>query len=127
MDNRENIEIDYRGSYIQKNNKKYIVYKECNEGHPDSYNFCIIKVENNNLVTLTKNTKHQTKIILENGVRHYSPYYTEYGLLTMSVYTHSINNKLDKDGGMLNVKYSISLNANLLSVIDITIEVEKII
>ena len=45
----------------------------------------------------------------------------------MSVYTHSINNKLDKDGGMLNVKYSISLNANLLSVIDITIEVEKII
>lgn len=127
MDNRENIEIDYRGSYIQKNNKKYIVYKECNEGHPDSYNFCIIKVENNNLVTLTKNTKHQTKIILENGVRHYSPYYTEYGLLTMSVYTHSINNKLDKDGGVLNVKYSISLNANLLSVIDITIEVEKII
>ena len=127
MDNRENIEIDYRGSYIQRNNKKYIVYKECNEGHPDSYNFCIIKVENNNLVTLTKNTKHQTKIILENGVRHYSPYYTEYGLLTMSVYTHSINNKLDKDGGMLNVKYSISLNANLLSVIDITIEVEKII
>ncbi len=127
MDNKENIEIDYRGSYIQRNNKKYIVYKECNEGHPDSYNFCIIKVENNNLVTLTKNTKHQTKIILENGVRHYSPYYTEYGLLTMSVYTHSINNKLDKDGGMLNVKYSISLNANLLSVIDITIEVEKII
>ncbi len=44
----------------------------------------------------------------------------------MSVYTHSISNRLYKDGGTLNMKYSISLNSNLLNVIDITVEVEKI-
>ena len=77
-------------------------------------------------MVLTKNKKYQTKIILENKKRHYSPYYTEYGLLSMSVYTEHIKNDLSENGGSFNVKYELSINSDLISTIDITMKVEKI-
>ena len=85
-----------------------------------------MKIENDDLVTLTKNRKYQTKIILQRGKRHYSPYYTDYGLVTMSVYTHSIENNLSESGGEINVKYTISVNAGVVNIMDITVKLEKI-
>ena len=115
--------IKIKENYLIKVNS---IYKEYDEGHPKNYTFCNIKVQEKGIVTLTKNTAHQTRIILEKGVRHYSPYYTEYGLLTMTVFTHDINNNLGKDGGTLNLKYAINVNTNLLGLTDITIEVNKL-
>ena len=125
LENGENLEVTYFGDYITKGNKKYIIYKEYEEGNPNNYSFCVIRVEKN-LVSLTKNKKYQTKIILEKGLRHYSPYYTDYGLITMNVYTHDIKDELKDFGGSLNVSYSINFNTELLNVIDVTVNVEKI-
>ena len=75
---------------------------------------------------MTKNSKYQTKIFLENQKRHYTPYYTEYGLLSMTVYTEWIKNKLSKHGGTINVKYHININSSPLSIMDLTIKVEQL-
>ena len=83
-------------------------------------------MQGNKTITLTKNKKYQTKIVLENKKRHYSPYYTEYGMLAMSVYTESIETNLSDIGGSFNVKYHISMNSNFISTIDITMKVEKL-
>lgn len=87
---------------------------------------CIIKVEKEGRITLTKNKKFQTKIILETGVRHYSPYHTDYGLITMSVYTYKIENNLKENGGSVEVNYSISVNSSVLNVLNLKVEIEKI-
>ena len=115
----------YFGNYVDRGNKKYITYKEYEEGNPNNYSLCIIKLEDDNVVTLTKNKKYQTKIILESGVHHYSPYYTDYGLITMSVYTYKIENNLSENGGKFRVNYSISVNSDIVSIMDLTVSVEK--
>ncbi len=122
----EDIEAVYFGTYTVKDGKKYIIYKEYEEGSAQNYTLCIIKVENDKKVTLTKNKKGQTKIILEKSVRHYSPYYTDIGSITLSVYTHGIEDNLSKFGGELGVKYSISVNGALINNIEITVLAEKI-
>lgn len=85
-----------------------------------------MKIEDDDLVTLTKNKKYQTKIILQKGKRHYNPYYTDYGLVTMSVYTQSIENNLTETGGEINFKYTISVNSGIVNIMDITVKIEKI-
>lgn len=115
----------YTGDYVDRGDKKYIIYRDYNEGHPKNYTLCIIKVDKNNMITLTKNTKYQTRIVFEKGVSHYSPYCTEFGLLTMSSFTHNIENNLSANGGNLNIKYSLSLNSNFISLTEISVDVKK--
>lgn len=122
----EDIEAVYFGTYTVKDGKKYIIYKEYEEGIAQNYTLCIIKIENDKKVTLTKNKKGQSKIILEKAVRHYSPYYTDIGSITLSVYTHGIEDNLSEFGGELGVKYSISVNGSLVNNIEITVIAEKI-
>ena len=59
-------------------------------------------------------------------MRHYSPYYTDIGSITLSVYTHGIEDSLSEFGGELGVKYSISVNGSLVNNIEITVMAEKI-
>lgn len=84
-----------------------------------------MKIEKNNLITLTKNTKYQTKLVFEKGVAHHSPYCTEFGLFTMCAFTHSIDNNLSDNGGNLTVRYSLSMNSSFISLTEISVDVKK--
>ena len=52
MTSDEKIEVTYFGDYIDKGDKKYIIYREYEEGNPQNYSLCIIKIEGDDFLTL---------------------------------------------------------------------------
>ena len=113
------------GTFKEKGNKKYIIYKEYNENIPEKFKICIIKIDNKNMVTLIKNDVSQTRLILETGKRHYSPYYTDVGSIMMGVFTNYVNFEKYEDKVILNLKYSLEFNSSIMSVNKIQIEAIK--
>ena len=121
------MEFTARGSYTEKDGVKYIIYREYTEGMPGNYNICMIKIEKDNKnITITKNGKVQSKLVFEKNKSHYSPYQTEYGMMSMSVYTHHIKSICDTNHGFVNIKYSMDLNTGVLSTMNILITYDKI-
>ncbi|MGN1043466.1 MAG: DUF1934 domain-containing protein [Acutalibacteraceae bacterium] len=110
------------GTFKEKGNKKYIIYKEYNENIPEKFKICIIKIDNKNMVTLIKNDVSQTRLILETGKRHYSPYYTDVGSIMMGVFTNYVNFEKYEDKVILNLKYSLEFNSSIMSINEIKIE-----
>lgn len=124
-DDEDELNLITFGTFKKKGNKKYIVYKEYDENIPDKFKICIIKIDNENMVTLIKNDIAQTRLILEKGKRHYSPYYTDVGSLTLGVFTNYIDFKIYEDEVVLNLRYSLEFNSSLMSVNEIKIVATK--
>lgn len=124
-DDEDELNLITFGTFKEKGDKKYIVYKEYDENFPDKFKTCIIKIDNENMVTLIKNDIAQTKLILEKGKRHYSPYYTDVGSMTLGVFTNYVDFEYYEDKVVLNLKYSLEFNSNLMSINEIKISATK--
>ena len=86
----------------------------------------MVKIENDNLVTLTRNDKHTSRFALEKGKRRHCQYGTEFGPIMMGVFTEDIRVNLTDAGGNVFVKYSIDINSALVSANEINIKIKKI-
>ncbi len=124
-DNEDEVVIKTMGDFTEIGNKKYITYKEYDEANPEKYNLSIIKFEAPNSVTLIKNGKNQSKLILEKGKRHHSPYYTEFGMIMTGVFTNSIDFYFSKNEGELKIKYSLDINSGFVSANEVTVKIQK--
>lgn len=124
-DDEDELNLITFGTFKEKGNKKYIVYKEYDENFPDKFKICIIKIDNENMVTLIKNDIAQTRLILEKGKRHYSPYYTDVGSMTLGVFTNYVDFKNYEDKVILSLKYSLEFNSSLMSINKIKIVATK--
>ncbi len=124
-DDEDELNLITFGTFKEKGNKKYIVYKEYDENFPDKFKICIIKIDNENMVTLIKNDIAQTRLILEKGKRHYSPYYTDVGSMTLGVFTNYVDFKNYEDKVILSLKYSLEFNSSLMSINEIKIVATK--
>ena len=117
------IRLETLGSYVQKGDHWYIVYKEYDEDNPNRYQTSILKVEKNNKGTLMRGNS-STRLILEKGKRHLCLYDTGYGALTVGVFTSELKSTLKKRGGALNIKYTLDIDSNLSSSNEIKVEVK---
>lgn len=126
MGEEDNIELIARGHYVSKGSLKYLIYREYVGSSTQNYNLCIVKIENDNLVTLTKRGKQQIKLVLEKDKKHDSPYYTDYGVLMMSIFTHDIESNCTEKKGKINIKYSLDVNSNFVNMISIVIEYKQL-
>lgn len=124
-DDEDELNLVTFGTFKEKGNKKYIVYKEYDENFPDKFKICIVKIDNENMVTLIKNDIAQTRLILEKGKRHYSPYYTDVGSMTLGVFTNYVDFKNYEDKVILSLKYSLEFNSRLMSTNEIKIVATK--
>ncbi len=113
------------GTFTEIGNKKYITYKEYDDENPGKYRLSVIKFEDTDFITLIKNDAHQSKLILEKGKRHHSPYYTEFGVLMVGIFTNSIDFYFSENAGELNIKYSIDINSNFVSTNEVTVKIQK--
>ena len=124
--NEETLNIKTIGTFKEKENKKYIIYKEYSDSNPNKFKTCILKIENNNKkITLIKNGTIQTKLILEKGQRIYSPYPTEFGAIMMGIFTNSVEFNNSENEAHLNLKYSIDVNSEFVSTNHIKIHATK--
>ena len=57
----------------------------------------------------------QSTLIIDKKKKQHCVYGTPYGELMMGIYTHSIINKLDKNGGDLYMKYTVDINSSYIS------------
>lgn len=110
----DKVEVLTDGNYIMKKGHCYIGYKEYDENNPNGYFDNLIKVEND-IVTITRKGSVKTQLMLEKGKRHQCIYQTGMGNLSIGVFTKTMNNLLDQNGGSLEVSYTLDFNADLVS------------
>lgn len=128
-DQVEEISLTTKGSYLEKNGKRYIVYREFDqEGKKGQTS--TLKIDNtgeNKIVSLIRHGANNTKtnLILEQGKRHLCQYGTPYGSITLGVFTSCIKDTLQDHGGTIEVEYTLDVNTNLSSVNAIKIQVKE--
>lgn len=122
---KDKIELQTVGSYLLKPDHAYIGYKEYDEENPSVSSNNVIKVENDELVTIIRNGEVQTRLILEKGRRHLCHYRTVAGDLMIGVFADTIRNELSDKGGKLHVSYSLDFNNELISNNEFYIDIQE--
>ncbi|MBR1731674.1 MAG: DUF1934 domain-containing protein [Ruminococcus sp.] len=123
---KDQIELTTVGSYMINNRgSKYIGYKEYDEENPAISSNNVVKVENDDKVTIIRNGGQQTRLILERGKRHQCHYRTIMGDLMIGVFTDSITSNLNDKGGKLHVSYELDFNNEFISKNEFYIDVKE--
>lgn len=119
------VKLTTLGSYIQKDNKRFIAYKEYDTDNNNAARTSVLKVENGNKVTLMRGGAEHTRMILEDGKRHLCQYDTGYGDLMVGVYTSTVDCQLGDKGGTLEISYTLDINTSLTSINELLITVKE--
>mgnify|MGYP000488557971 FL=1 len=120
----DRIEVITEGKYMMKNGRFLINYKEYDEDLPDKFLNNLVKVENET-VTISRKGPLSSQLILEKGKRHQCMYQTIAGTLSIGVFTKTLNNNLNENGGSLEVIYTLDFNSDLVSENRFKIDIEK--
>ena len=88
-------------------------------------NFLMKKDHCDNTVTITRKGPMRSQLMLEKGRRHQCLYQTPAGDLMIGVFTKTMNNSLTKNGGTLEVSYTLDFNNDLVSENKFKITVEE--
>ncbi|MFI3325363.1 MAG: DUF1934 domain-containing protein [Clostridia bacterium] len=125
-DNEEEneIKLDVLGSYSIKNGHKIIAYKEHDEETDTKGRTTILKIENDNILTMTK-TGSETKLILEKNKKHSCFYDTAFGSMQMDTFTNVFKNNLTDEGGFLEVNYVLDINSAYASENNLYIKIKS--
>ncbi len=124
---KDEVSIKTVGNINKVGDKIYITYNEYSDNNPEVFRTCIVKIEEKeNTVILIKNgARGQTKLIWQKGQRHYCPYYIEYGMINVGIFTNDVKCELDEDGGKLYIKYSIDVDGSSLGITEITVSAKR--
>ena len=126
VDGEENeVSVTTLGSYVKRNHKRFIVYKEYDSQRSCKPITSILKVEGNDKVILTKKGAQTSRLILESNKRHICHYDTGFGALMIGIFTNKINCDLSDDGGQLDIVYSLDINSTLTSINEIHINIKE--
>jgi uncharacterized beta-barrel protein YwiB (DUF1934 family) len=124
-DGEETVTIDTFGTYVCRGNRRFITYKEYDEDDPNVSRTAVVKVENDAVVTMLK-AGTPTRLVLEEGKRHSCVYSTQFGPISLGIYTESVRSSLGENGGKLFLDYTLDLNATLTSFNTVSVTVEPI-
>ncbi len=124
-DEESEVKVTTLGSYVKKGESRFIVYKEYDSSHGSKPITCILKIEKDNKVTLTKSGAQNSKLILECNKRHMCHYDTGFGSLMIGIFTNKVTCNLSDSGGQLDIVYSLDINSTLTSINEIHINVKE--
>ncbi|MGN0621528.1 MAG: DUF1934 domain-containing protein [Porcipelethomonas sp.] len=74
-----------------------------------------ITVEDDSFATIIRTGSTHSDLMIEPGKKHHCHYETPYGEMVVGIYTHSLENGLNPDGGRLYMKYTIDVNSSYMS------------
>lgn len=112
-------------SYVKRGNSRYVIYKEYSNENAGEYKKAVLKVSDDNVVTIIKGGPNQTRLILEEGKRHSCYYYTDVGALTVGIYTSKIESEWSDTGGVIKARYFLDLNSIVTSTNEIIVKVKE--
>lgn len=112
-DDTNKTELLTKAEFVRENGYDIISYEDTSAtGFEGSVT--TIKVDGCRNASITRQGTANSVLSLEIGRKHFCQYGTPYGCLQIGVYTHAIENTLDKDG-RLYLKYTLDLNSSFLS------------
>lgn len=120
------VEVTTLGSYVCRGGNRYIVYKEYPSEDDPAPRTSILKVEGSSRLTLMRKGGDNTRLILESGKRHLCQYDTDFGSLTVGVFTSRFDSSLDDTGGSLNISYTLDAGDVLSSYNEVLITVKEV-
>lgn len=121
----DTVELYTKGRYYKRDNARYISYDELDDGDTEPTIKTLMKVEGDRRITITRSGKRRSQLLIENGQRHQSLYDNGYCDWVMGVLGSYIENGLEDNGGTLNFKYSMDINAMLESEHEINIVIKE--
>ena len=84
-----------------------------------------VKVSPDNVVTVMKGGTERHSLILEKGVRHKCEYITSFGIISLGVFTDTVNVDLNDKGGEIKVHYNIDVQSELASSNELIINIKE--
>lgn len=103
----EPIELITTGEFLKRGDAYVITYPESEiTGLEDT--ITLIEAYQNRIV-ISRQGKHSSQLVFEQGKRHITAYDAELMSLTMTLYTKSVKTSLSDLGGIIDVAYSVDL------------------
>ena len=118
-------ELITKGNYTKQNDSWRISYEDSEAtGFEGSVTeICVI---GNKFAPIISTGEAHSDLVIEPKKKHHCHYETPYGSMDIGIYTHSIINKLNDDGGTLYMKYTIDINASYMSDNEIILNIKKV-
>ena len=121
----DKIDLKTRAAYMTKNGSRYITYTEYDVNNPKLTSRTTVKVSPDNVVTVMKGGTERHSLILEKGVRHKCEYITSFGIISLGVFTDTVNVNLNDKGGEIKVHYNIDVQSELASSNELIINIKE--
>lgn len=113
------------GSYVTKGNCRYIIYREYSDENAGEFKKTVLKISDNNVITIIKGGAEQSRLVLEEGQRHSCYFCTDVGAFTIGIYTTFVECNLSDNGGTIKAKYYMDVNSVVISTNEIIINVKE--
>jgi uncharacterized beta-barrel protein YwiB (DUF1934 family) len=124
-DHSETTELTTQGVLIDKEGKYFIIYDE-SEATGFNGSKTTLKLEGDNKVTIIRNGKTNSELIVESEKRNIGHYDTGYGEMMLGVSADKIESNINKNGGDLYFKYVLDINSAMVSENEVSIKVRGV-
>lgn len=111
---KDKIEVITEGDMTVTDGKVVITYPEYTQDTPAQKTDTTVTYENG-VLSIDRQGEMSSHLILEQGVRHECLYNTPMGQMFIGIFTDSIKNDLDENGGTINAAYQLDFNRTVVS------------
>lgn len=113
------------GTYFKKDGTVIVQYTDTLYGDREEKIQTSVKICGNS-VTLTRRSLPETRLVLEQNVRHACQYATPYGTLLMGFTAEKICHSFHEKGGELFLRYAVDTENNPFQINEITLKVKDV-
>ena len=102
------IELQTKGRFAEKNGKFYIIYEESElTGFEDSTTTIKVDVD---AISMTRTGRYSSKMIFKKGEKRLCNYATPYGTIPVGVNPTLLASRLDENGGTVEIEYIMDID-----------------
>ncbi|AJQ29439.1 DUF1934 domain-containing protein [Pelosinus fermentans] len=117
------IECTTKGRYYERNNIRYIVYKDSEISGIEGVTTMLKVYDRHVVLVRTGSVDHKQEFLL--GEKSYSMYHTPYGTMQMSILTNSLNMALTSTIGTITIEYELEINGQWQSANTLSISIQE--
>ncbi len=121
---KETLSLFTLGSFEKKDGRYFISYHD-SEATGFAGDVTTLEVIGNKQVTVRRQGKTFSELIIENGKRHQCHYDTGFGTMILGIHADEIKNSLTEGGGNLRFRYRLDVNSSEVSENQLNITVRE--
>jgi uncharacterized beta-barrel protein YwiB (DUF1934 family) len=122
---KEQVELTTTGTYYRKGEQFYITYDESSATGYSGSKTTVTVTKDGQRVTMLRSDPYKSHLVIEKGQRHQCAYTTEAGPLYLGIIGQKIHSDLKEEAGELSFQYSLDINASLISVNEVSIQIKE--